>query len=103
MMSGCHVPMDDQMSRLWQHNRVTDEMYSYMRLEIDRLKSKVESLENFIGTMAHTVKAAETAESLFASKVHDLKSIDKKRDDVIDALCQKVELLNKRVMDLMID
>lgn len=67
------------------------------------IQDRIDALELRFSSIDHLIAASNSAESLFASKVHDLKSIDKKRDDVIDALCQKVELLNKRVMDLMID
>jgi predicted RNase H-like nuclease (RuvC/YqgF family) len=83
----------ERIERIEQHNKVSSEMYSYMKTSIEKLESRFETID-------HLIKSSNTAESLFASKVHELKSIDKKRDDVINALCQKVEMLTQRVIDV---
>lgn len=64
--------------------------------DLTKVYSRVKDLEDAFGIIDHIVAAAKNAEGLFAQKVHDLKFIDQKRDDVINALCQKVEALNRR-------
>lgn len=58
---------------------------------------RIEALESRFATIDHLIKSSNTAETLFASKVHELKSIDKKRDDVIDVLCQKIVSLSEKI------
>jgi hypothetical protein len=85
-------------------------------IDLSSLFQRIEILENSLNetmkcvglladrlySISELIENAKNAESLFAKKVHELQSIDKKRDDVINALCQKVEALHKHIDSLMI-
>ena len=66
-------------------------------VDLTELLERICALENRMVSIDHLLRSAETAETLFAQKVHDLKSIDQKRDDVINALCQKVEAISRKL------
>jgi hypothetical protein len=91
-MSGCHPT---ETLALCEHQ--VPIKFGCIRCERDGILKRIEDLENRFATIDHLIKASNTAESLFAQKVHDLKFIDQKRDDVINALCQKVEAIDVRL------
>lgn len=57
---------------------------------------------NMLKGLPQLIQDAQYAQSLFNTKVHELKAVDALRDDVINAMCQKIEATDKRIYDLML-
>lgn len=89
--------MIERINRLEMDSGHLRELLDHSNDGITKCFERIEYLEETIGALDHLARSAQAAESLFAQKVHDLKSIDKKRDDVINALCQKVEALSAKL------
>lgn len=97
-MSGCQQPIDMPICK---HMRPVKfgcpECNPPISINLSDLIKRIEQIEEYLRNIDHLIVAAQNAQALFAQKVHDLKSIDQKRDDVINALCQKVERTNSRI------
>lgn len=94
-MSGCHYTGESNSKR--------ESLYARIRKLEEAIKSLIDQmigLNDRFSSMDNLIKNAEHAEYIFARKVHDLKDIDKKRDDVINNLCQKIENIDKRLMKI---
>lgn len=81
-----------------------DKRVEQLTNDIERIVGRLAELEKAFSVLAYQINDlpsiitdAQAARQLFAKKVHDLKSVDKKRDDVINALCQKVEKIDYKI------
>ena len=94
-MSGC----DTELPIPTPYNPPTEIENRVKLLEalFNEIAKEVTRMRETFSRIAELTDNADKAQMIFAQKVHDLKYIDKKRDDVINALCQKVENSNGRL------
>ena len=91
---------ESRIAELEGKNKLLGEILNEIRRDQAKLEQKV---FNFLADMRDIpilVENCKGAEALFSKKIHDLIFVDKKRDDVINALCQKIEAINLKVMKL---
>src|ERR1700730_7419409 len=71
------------------------DLFKELDEEMDEMSDKLKFFNKVMENVIYIEERGEQVLSLFAKKAHDLKSVDARRDDVINSLCQKIAELEK--------